>query len=190
MRGPTLGTHCPDYTVDYVFGTYYLLGRLYAHREDARALRWRFTQLRRTAHPMAPVARLAMARGIFGSETRDIAKPRPRAADSAFLHRLVVSPEDASVAPGRIQRLMALATEPLFEAFHQLGASLRLASLAGLRVCLRVLGETDHPSSFLAEVALGGGALATSPPTPRGIPVALERLAEAWASAVSLEHMA
>lgn len=191
MRGPTLGAHRPDYSVDYVFGTCYLLGRLFAQREDPSALGWRFTRLRRTAHPMAPVARIAMARGILGCETRDMAKPRPGTADAAFLRRLVVTPPDASFAPGCIRRLTALATEPLVEAFHELGASLRIASHAGLRGCLRVLGETDHPRSLLAEVALGGGALATSPPPARrGTPVAFEQLAEAWAADDPLERAA
>jgi hypothetical protein len=181
-RHPTLGSHRPDYTVEYVFGTYYLLGRLYGHREDTGALRWRFTQLRRSAHPMAPVARLAMAHGIFGCETRDIAKPPPSPADSTFLRRLTEMPPDASVMPRQVLPPMALATEALFEAFHELGASLRVASHIRVRACLRALGEADHPSSLLAEVALGSGALArSSGPARNGMPATFERLAEAWA---------
>src|SRR5881398_3671977 len=113
-----------------------------------------------------------------GCETRDFAKPRPHKADSAFLGRLVTRSPNAGVTPGRVRRLMTLAAEPLFEAFHELGASLRASSHAGLRGYLRVLGDIDHSRSLLAEVALGAGALASS---PRGMPVAFERLAEAWA---------
>lgn len=192
MRGATLGAHRPEYTVDYVFGTYYLLGRLYAHREDTRALRWRFGQLRRSAHAMAPVARLAMAHGILGSETHDLAKPRPTTAGSSFLHRLVVSPADGSAVPGRIRRLLTtLAPEPLFAAFRELGACMRTASHSGLGACLRMLGETDHPRSLVAEVGLGHGALAPQGPAgPRAIPAALGGLVEAWASEVSPERAA
>jgi len=179
LTGATLGAHRPDYTLAYVFGTYYLLGRMYAHRSDARALRWRYSRLRRAAHPLAPVARLAMAHGILGSETRDFAKPRPRIADSTFLACLVARSPDASVTHRRVRRLMARASEPLFEAFSALGASLRASSHEGLRAYLRVLGDIDHSRSLLAEVALGAGALALM---PRGMPVAFNRLAEAWAA--------
>jgi hypothetical protein len=192
IQDPTLGAHRPDYTADYVFGTYYLLGRRYAHREDARGLRWRFAALRGSAHPMAPVARMAMARGVCGDETRDVAKPHPGTADSAFLRRLTARSPDAGVAPRGIARLSGLATEPLFDAFYDLGVSLRIGSAASLRACLRVLGETDNTRSLLAEVALGGGALATSPPQSalNGMPLGFQRLAEAWAADDPLERAA
>jgi len=179
----TLGEHRPDYDLEYAYGTYYLLGRLYSHRGDARALQWRFTQLRSSAHEMAPIARLAMAQGILGSETRDIAKPRPAPAAASFLHRLTASRVEAGIAPdGTWRRWMAAEPSTLFESFRELGASLRAASHAGLRACLRLLGEYDHPRSLLAEVALGHGALtAEPPPAPGAVPVAFERLADAWA---------
>jgi hypothetical protein len=188
MRGPTLGAHLPEYTLDYAFGTYYMLGSMYAHSPDGRGLRWRFTGLRRAAHPMAPVARMAMAHGFLRAETRDIGKPRPRTADAAFLRRLVVRAPHTRVAPRTIRRLMALAIEPLFEAFRELGASLRAASPAALLGCMRVLGQTDEPRSHLAELALGSGALAT--PAQGGIPVAFERLAATWATEQALERAA
>ena len=187
---PTLGAHRPDYTVDYVFGTYYVLGRLYGHRQDARALHWRLTQLRRTAHPMAPVARLAIAHGALGSETGDISKPRPHPDDAAFLRRLVSLPTGAGVAPAHLRRLLSLGAEPLIEAFHELGANLRASSIAGLRACLRVLGEVAHPRSLLAEMALGGGVLTTSQAARSSIPIPLEGFADAWASAGALEQTA
>jgi hypothetical protein len=45
----------------------------------------------------------------------------------------------------------------------ELGALLRAGSHRELRGWLRWLGETDHPRSFLAEMALGHDVLATSP---------------------------
>jgi hypothetical protein len=178
VDGATLGAHRPNYTVDYVFGTFYRLGRQYAHREDARALRWRYSRLRSSPHPLAPVGRIAMAHGILGRETRDFAKPCPRTDDSVFLGRLARSSEDGPVH-GQVHRLLALATEPLFDSFHAIGASLRATSHASLRACLRALGDIDSSGSLVAEVALGSGALA---PSPSGIPAALERLAETWAA--------
>jgi hypothetical protein len=179
-RGATLGEHRPDYAVDYVFGTYYLLGRIYAHLQDARGLRWRLGRLRRSAHPAAPVARVAMARGVLGNETSDVSKPHPGPAESAFLRRLTATSPDDTLTMDSMSRLTELAGEPPFAAFHELGRSLR-ASPAGVRGALRALGEIDHSRSLLAEVALGGGALAEPrQPAWGGAPAALSRLANAW----------
>ena len=38
----TLGEHRPRYTVDYVFGTYFLLGARYGSRGDVVGLLWRY----------------------------------------------------------------------------------------------------------------------------------------------------
>jgi hypothetical protein len=188
LRSPALGDHRPHYGVDYVFGTYYLLGRLFAHCGRLAALRWRFTQLRRSAHAMAPVARLAMAHGIFGSETHDLSKPRPAATDSAFLGRTATGTEEASIPAGCIRGLTALAPAALFAEFFELGASLRAESHAGLRGLLRLLGELEGPRSLLAEAALGHGALARSRSgADRVVPAEFERLAEAWVPEVRLE---
>ena len=174
-RTHTLGQHRPCYTADYVFGTYYLLGARYAYR-DPGAMLWRFARLRRSSHTMAPIARLAMGHGLFSGETRDVAKPAPLPATAQFLHRLALSTEDDSFPAGRVRALMTLATEPLFAAFQELGASLRVRSCAALRGCLRALSQTDHPHSFIAEAALAQGALAgAQPATSRASIAVLER---------------
>jgi hypothetical protein len=178
MPSPTLGSHRPDYTIDYVFGTYYLLGRTYAHREDARALSWRFARLRRSAHSMAPAGRLSMAHGILGLETQDVSKPRPSAADSRFLSRLTTSSEEVRINSGRLRGMLHRDPESLVAAFRELGADLRTDSVARLRAWLRALGHRRDPRSLLAEVALGAGALG-----PRSHPDSahtLPRIAEAW----------
>ena len=59
----------------------------------------------------------------------------------------------------------------------ELGALLRAGSHRELRGWLRWLGETDHPRSFLAEIALGHGVLATSPSAmPDGVLSMIEGL--------------
>jgi hypothetical protein len=188
-RGPArdlaLGAHLPDYTPEYVFGTYYLLGSRYAHRADAGGVRWRLSQLRSTPHPMAAIARIAFAHGILAGETADISKPRPSAADAAFLHRLVTTPPSHEMAPGLIRQWMALSTGALFESLQRLGASLR-SSPAALLGALHLLGRSDEPRSLLAEVALGGGALAPQAEPPVGF----ERLAARWATPEPLESAA
>ncbi len=169
VPGRTIGEHRPAYTADYVFGTYHLLGARYVQRDDVRGLIWRAGRLRRSSHALAPVARVAMGHGVFARETRDVAKPRPSADDSEFLRELAASPE-VRVSSRDIRRRLALAPQSLFEAFHELGASLRATSPARLRDSLRVLAETNHERSLLAEVGLGHGALSA---TPVAVPGAL-----------------
>lgn len=161
----TLGEHSPEYTADYVFGTYYLLGARYVHRGDLLGLAWRIGQLRHSSHAMAPVARLAMSHGVFARETRDVAKPRPSEVDSEFLRNLAANP-DADVPPREMRRLLALGPRPLFDGFRELGGLLRTASPTRLRGFLRLLAETDHDRSVLAEVGLGHGALAGTTAAP------------------------
>ena len=159
VERPTLAAHRPEYDSDYVFGTYYLLGARYAHRGDVRGLEWRLGRLRRSSHPMAPAARIAIGHGTFGRLTRDVAKPRPAPADAEFLRELVHGPE-AEVSEGELRGLLRLRPQGLVEGFRDYGASLRADGPERLRGGLRVLGEIDHRSSLLGEVALGHGALA------------------------------
>lgn len=152
----TLGAHEPPYDPGYVFGTYYMLGARYAHRGDFRALQWRLGHLRRSSHSMAPAARIAMCHGTGGQVTRDEAKPQPSADASRLLHELIHAPE-ADVSRSELRDLLRQRPPSLFESFHAYGAA---AGGGHLRGCLRVLGEIDHWSSLLGEVALGHGALA------------------------------
>ncbi|MFL5865852.1 MAG: hypothetical protein ACJ766_01980 [Thermoleophilaceae bacterium] len=159
LTGDPLGAHAPDYTPDYVFGAYYLLGVRYARRRDVRGLRWRIRKLRDSAHSLAPVARVAMGHGVFGRESRDVARPRPSKADARFLHELG-SGERGHPPADRLGELMQLGPRPLFDSFRQLGASLRSSSPAGVVACLHAVARHDHDNSLLAEAGLGHGALA------------------------------
>ena len=194
-RAHTLGEHSPAYSVEYVFGTYYLLGARYALRGDVIALQWRFGQLRRSRHVMAPVARVAMAHGMFAGDLRDVAKPQPADADGAFLRNLAIASDGTFVdnARGRpsatgavrsTERIGSLSPRAVLDAFLEMGAALRGSAPAGPRLAgqfrhlLTALGEIAHPHSWLAEAALGHGALAgRQPAVPGSTMVTLERLA-------------
>lgn len=187
-RSGALGAHLPDYTLPYVFGTYYALGRRYGHRVNLGTLRWRVAQLRRSPHPKAPVARLAMAKGVFGNETADIPKPRPGSDEAAFLRRLLATPRPRGIVPHSVARLLDLPPASLFEAFCELGASLRSASSAAFLSVMRLLAETDARSSHLAELAFGGGALV--PLAPGAVRPAFERIAASLLDRPELERTA
>ena len=74
-------------------------------------------------------------------------------------------------------QMPALEPEALVDAFHRLGARLRGTSPAAVVGWLRSLGDTAHPRSLMAELALGHGALAgPGGACPATIPSALEQV--------------
>jgi hypothetical protein len=154
---PTLGDHLPAYTVEYVFGTYYLLGVRYAQLRNMGGLRWRVERLRRCPHELAPVARLALGHGLFGKVAGDAAKPAPTPAVAAFL-RALVRASDASESAEAVRSLLR-AGSPV-DSFRARGAALRGESPSRLRAWLRQLAEIDDPQALAAEAALAHGALA------------------------------
>jgi hypothetical protein len=178
----TLGAHQPRYTLEYVFGTYYLLGARYAAHNDALGVLWRSSQLRRSRHGMAAVARIAMGHGLFAAEVGDVAKPAPARRDASFLRKLALGAEPGVSVPAdmraSVRQLGSRSPAALLETFFELGASLRATSHGGFRECLRALGECAHPGSWIAEVGLAHGALSSSrSPIPDLTMTTLERLA-------------
>jgi len=61
----TLGEHRPNYTPLYTYRKYLLEGQRYQHRGDPDGVRWHFSRLEISSHPMALIAQIALARGMF-----------------------------------------------------------------------------------------------------------------------------
>jgi glycosyltransferase involved in cell wall biosynthesis len=159
VERPILGLHRPPYDAAYVFGTYFMLGARYVHRGDEAALAWRLGRLRRSPHPMAPAARIALGHGTFARVSGDEPKPCPSPADARFLDALVDGPE-GSVAARELRALLRLRPPRLAQGFREYGAHLRAEDPGRVRGGLRLLGEIDHGHSLLGEVAFGHGAMA------------------------------
>lgn len=73
-RTRTLGEHRPVYSASYTYATYYLLGARCWRLRDLTSLRWRLHKLRASRHWVAPLARVALAHGLFSDEARDVTK--------------------------------------------------------------------------------------------------------------------
>lgn len=65
----TFGEHRPDYQPPYVFRKFMMEGQRYRYRAAPGGLRWQYNQLKRSPHPLALLARVALAAGVF--ETAD-----------------------------------------------------------------------------------------------------------------------
>ena len=176
-RPHTLGDHQPSYTLDYVFGTYHLLGARYALDNDSLGLLWRMSELRRSSHRLAAViARVAIVDGLFSGQQRNVAKPAPRAQDTPFLRELAGETElapsrnraDLGASPAfselcdALHELGSLPPPVLLNKFSEVGARLRATSHDAFRRALSLVGEIRHPHSWLAEVGLAHGALSRS----------------------------
>jgi hypothetical protein len=70
----TFGDHLPDFTPAYTWATYTLLGCRNISRNNIPSLLWRYGALRRSRHPMARPARVALLAGVFLDEDRDVPK--------------------------------------------------------------------------------------------------------------------
>ena len=133
--GHTFGEHRPDWSDEYTYATYHLLGSRYRRLRRLPAVLWRLGALRRSRHPMATVARYALCTGLFHRVTRDVGKssvPIDRPLLDALAHGTAqpISTGPGTPGPGEwfglgralgeahaheqlIGRLLALAPEPI-----------------------------------------------------------------------------
>jgi glycosyltransferase involved in cell wall biosynthesis len=68
----TLGEHRPQYSLSYTYQKYLLEGARYRYRQKPEGLRWHLGVLEVSQHPSALIAQIALARGIFLEESRDL----------------------------------------------------------------------------------------------------------------------
>lgn len=120
-RTRTVGEHRPVYSASYTYATYYLLGARYWRLRDLMSLRWRLHKLRASRHWVAPLARVALAHGLFSDEARDVAKGSVQ-IDSAVLRQLSRPENGAGPSLPRVPD--GLPIGELCDLFYQHGRSL------------------------------------------------------------------
>ena len=180
-HGHTLGAHRPQNTLDYVFGTYFLLGTRYVLHNDPMGILWRLGQLRRSPHKMASVARVAMTHGMFAPTGAALSKASPgcyRRCVPPAVDRVPRATLGVDEARATARKLASLSPVPLLDACLELGSSLRGRSHSQFRELLDAVGESTAPWSWIAEAGLGHGALSGAvAPAPEPTVATLERLA-------------
>jgi hypothetical protein len=158
----TFGEHRPNYTPEYTYGTYHQLGARYRHRGDLRGLQWRFDRLRRSDHPLATVARLALGHGVFSVARRDVPKPRPGREQLAILLGILEVDRERRADAGPAETTTT-AMDGAPEDFLRLGRRLRSAGdFAAICRLMRQLGAQDVARSWRAEATIAHGLLATN----------------------------
>lgn len=68
----TIGEHRPDYSARYTYRKYLMEGERYRYRGAIGGMRSHLRNLEQSAHPSAPIARIAMARGFFRTSDADL----------------------------------------------------------------------------------------------------------------------
>jgi hypothetical protein len=157
----TFGDHRPVYTPLYTYSKYLLEGRRYRFRKAPGPLVWHFKQLRKSGHPAAFVAQIALAHGIFIRDETDLLKPYERNQDFESLEEFLA--QTAPHSSSRISNLPAFTCSPqkTFQRNYHLGIELRQANaFPAFTRCMRRLGASQDPLAWVAKVALCHGLFA------------------------------
>jgi hypothetical protein len=156
----TFGEHRPDYTSEYTFATYYLLGTRYRYLRDVRGLTWRLDRLGRSRHPSAVIARIAIGHGLFLAREDAVPKSIALTEGLEFLEGFLKTGGEYPAADGEAASCLTLPAPEMLERSFGLGTALRDASAyPALERCIRILQEARTSTSWVAEVGLYHGLL-------------------------------
>jgi hypothetical protein len=68
----TLGEHSPSYTPEYTYRKHLLEGCRFLYRRSIEGIRWHFSRLEMSPHPMTFIAQAGLANGMFLKARRDL----------------------------------------------------------------------------------------------------------------------
>jgi glycosyltransferase involved in cell wall biosynthesis len=154
----TLGEHRPDYSPAYTYRKHLLEGRRYRYRQKVEGLRWHFGRLEASRHPAALIAQIALARGLFLAENRDLLGAAANNDDFARIEDFLSSKEDGPTRSG-ISLPPDLPLRERFRVFFRLGNELFMAhDLPTFRQCMDALNNAARDDAALAsKIALCRG---------------------------------
>jgi hypothetical protein len=159
---PTLGEHKPEYTEPYTYRKLLIEGARIRYRGAKHGLFWQMGAMEESRHPMALLAQVAFAHGLFQNLERDELRPVPRDPKCDELVAYLSSEtRDTAIAEG----LLALSREgrlgDIFKHFVTAGRSLgRHQAGATFRdVFNGVSGARHNPRALVAKIALSHGLL-------------------------------
>ncbi len=156
----TFGEHLPDYEVAYVWRKHQMEGARYVYRGLAWGLEWHLGVLETSAHPVAPLARVAMLQGALsgviddqlGRETRD-----------ASLRDWQSFRSTTARAPALLLRaLSALVLEPIaaYRACHAVGRMLRQRNAwPTFDRAISLISRSGAPHGWVAQAGLCRGIM-------------------------------
>jgi hypothetical protein len=157
----TFGEHRPAYTPHYTYSKYLVEGRKYRYRKALVPMQWHIKMLSRSTHPMALIAEIALAHGIFIREEHDLLQPYSRNEDFEFLESFFQSTGSYDVSRISVVPLLNSRPEKTFEKNYRLGISLRQANaFPAFTRCMEWLKASHDPLAWLAKIGLCHGLFA------------------------------
>lgn len=146
----TFGEHRPAYhQPDYVFRKSIMEGQRYRHRFALGGLRWHDRQLAKSSHPNAPLARIAMAAGVFETTSGDALGRPDRTDHFARVWSILRAPPSVGPVPPWDPAEPRLPSERFALAWEHGRAVSDRRDGGGLRAALEALDQLpDDPSSF------------------------------------------
>jgi len=164
----TLGDHRPDYEPAYTYQKHFMEGARYCHRGDAGGLRWHVGQLAKSAHPSAPIARIAMLQGALSGETSDLLGRGLPESGFAEVEAFMQTTARSRGGVARAWVTLLLTPGAAFRACAALGRVLRIRkAYPTFAHALQVLAASGLSSGWVAQAGLcrgllGQGATSTS----------------------------
>lgn len=159
----TFGEHQPEYAPLYTYGKFCVEGRRWRYRANGPALRHHLARLHASPHPMALLAEIALAQGLFLDGERDTPDPYREDAGYTRVGRFLepTAAPAASARPGTAggpSLTSWLSARAAFRQAYALGIALgRAGDRDRFAATLRRLHGTRHPFDWLMQVGLCRG---------------------------------
>lgn len=154
----TLGEHRPEYTPNYTYSKYLLLGKRCSYRKDTGGLRARFRKLQNSRHSAAMLAQIGLAHGIFLKQENDLLKPYAKNRELDFLEAFFSTNGDYRFEEGDIAHTSNLLPEKLFKTFYKLGIKFRKnKSFKSFKNCIDFIAQGPDKMAWISKVGLCHG---------------------------------
>ncbi len=154
----TFGEHAPDYTPDYTFAKFRLLGARYRHWRTGASLRRLFASVQASGHPAAALAQAALAHGLFWPQAHDALRPVASDADAHRLAALLAPETRADGMPARAA-LASPAPAAFVEQYRLASALAQAGEGAPCRLQLEALAAGTDAVAWVALVGFCRGLL-------------------------------
>lgn len=157
----TFGEHRPDYTPQYTYSKYLVQGRKYRHRKALASIPWHIKMLAKSPHPMALIAEIALAHGIFIRAEHDLLTLCGRSEEFEFLESFFRTTGDYKISRRSVVPLLSSSPKKTFHKSYRLGVGLRSENaFPAFTQCMEWLSRSGDPLAWLAKVGLCHGLFA------------------------------
>jgi hypothetical protein len=154
----TFGDHRPAYTPHYTYAKYLVEGRRYRFRKASGGVVWHLKKLANSGHPVALIAQVALAHGIFIRGQGDLLKPYVPNEEFEFLQKFLTTDNSSDLTCDRILPWFGFSAKTVFQKSYRLGIRLRQAhAFPSFKRCLESLDASRDPLAWIAKIGLCHG---------------------------------